>query len=82
MNLKELQGIMAEAANDYSIFDQAKQYALDYMQTIQQRRVYPDAESIANLEQFDENLPELPGAPHEILDMLHTYGSLANRGTN
>ena len=62
---------------DKSLFEQAKTYAFDYMDTIAGRTVYPNIEDINNLSIFDEPMPEtsLPG--EEVLRLLHEYGSPA-----
>ena len=77
MQLTELQQILFNYRNDQSIFERAKQYSIEYMKGVQNRNVFPDEKSIANLDQFDEKLQDLPEDPHEVLKMLHTYGSPA-----
>ncbi len=77
MDFKDLQTSMINASNDHSLFEKSKQYAIDYMQTAVGRPVFPDKKSIVELERFDEPLPELPTAPHDLLEMLHIYGSPA-----
>jgi glutamate/tyrosine decarboxylase-like PLP-dependent enzyme len=64
-------------AQDWNLYEQAKNYALDYMQTILNRSVYPDDEAITGLHAFREKLPDCPCDPHSILDKLHHFGSPA-----
>lgn len=64
-------------AQDWELYEQAKGYALDYMQTILSRGVYPDPAALAGLVGFRELLPTNPGNPYSILEKLHTLGSPA-----
>lgn len=64
-------------AEDWSLYEQAKNYALDYMKTVLDRPVFPEQEAIRGLASFRRKLPEKPADPHEILDQLHTFGSPA-----
>ena len=45
---------MRHEMDDKNLFEQAKTYAFDYMDTIAARTVYPDTRAIANLARFDE----------------------------
>ena len=58
-------------------FEQAKDYALDYMESVRDRRVCPTDEAVAALSAFDEPLPDKPGDPGDILKTLHETGSPA-----
>ncbi|MDW7678410.1 MAG: hypothetical protein SCK57_12175, partial [Bacillota bacterium] len=40
--------------------------------------MFPDERAIEGLKAFDEVLPESPGDPKEIIELLHTYGSPAS----
>ncbi len=73
----DFQEILDKQKADQSIFEKAKQYATDYMQNIRQGNVFPEEESIANPEVFDESLPDIPGNPHDVPRMMHTCGSPA-----
>jgi len=64
-------------AVDYSLMEQAKEYALDYMKGVQERNVFPTSEAIEGLEAFREPMPEEPSDPYEIIKMLHEAGSPA-----
>lgn len=77
MDIEDLQNLMSSAKSDEQLFEKSKQYALDYMQTIDGRRVFPDDDVIAGLDSFDEPLPESPTPPAELLQMLHEKGSPA-----
>lgn len=77
MDIEELQAALTGMQKDHSLFEKSRQYSIDYMETIQNRRVFPDDKNLADLEKFDEKLPESPADPHDLLQILHTYGSPA-----
>lgn len=60
------------------LLDQAQAYATQYLETLEDRPVFPSNQSIAALVQFDEPLPEQMCAPSETLKMLHEIGSPAS----
>ncbi len=60
-----------------SLFENAKTYAYDYMDTITQRPVFPAQDAIKALELFNEPMPMTPSEPLEILRQLHEIGSPA-----
>lgn len=64
-------------AEDRSLFEQAKEYALQYMDSVADRRVFPPEEAVAALQAFRQALPEAPTDPHTILQQLHEVGSPA-----
>lgn len=62
---------------NHRLFEKSKEYALDYMQTVDQRNVYPTTESLRALNVFRESLPDAPTDGGKILDLLHQFGSPA-----
>ena len=64
-------------AVDWSLYDKAREYALDYMKTVLDRPVFPEEDAVEGLKNFREELPDSPGDPHLILEKLHNYGSPA-----
>jgi Glutamate decarboxylase and related PLP-dependent proteins len=60
-----------------SIFNQVKEYAFEYADNSLDRNVYPTHEAIKGLKIFDEDLPDKPNQPSDILEQLHKYGSPA-----
>ena len=64
-------------ALDWQLYEQAKNYALDYMQTVLDRPVFPEAAAIKNLAVFREKLPDQPADPYLVLEKLHQFGSPA-----
>ena len=62
---------------DKGLFETAKTYAYAYLEGSHQQRVYPAEDAIAALDVFDEPLAEASQDPHEILQLLQTYGSPA-----
>lgn len=60
------------------LFEQAKSHAFDYADSALERNVFPSAEALANLSQFEEPLPINSGDAESILTQLHSYGSPAS----
>lgn len=75
--LKELQAAMNREQQDRTIFERAKSYAFDYMDSVPNRPVFPPDGAIADLANFNEPLPETPGNGIELVELLHRYGSPA-----
>ena len=63
--------------HEHDLFEQAKNYAYDYLEHALERNIYPDDKAIENLTVFDAHLPSTEGDPEEILRQLHEYGSPA-----
>src|SRR5687767_937186 len=63
--------------DDKTVFETAKAHALDYIATVRDRRVFPDAPALEGLAAFDEPLPFAPGDALAIVDQLHRDGSPA-----
>ncbi|WP_432665777.1 aminotransferase class V-fold PLP-dependent enzyme [Wukongibacter baidiensis] len=55
----------------------AHEMAVDYINKVDNMRVYPDKEAINNLKAFDEELSDQPEKTVDILNKLNTYGSPA-----
>ncbi len=68
---------LRKQALDTTLLSQVHTYALDYMETVQDRAVFPTEEALAGLQAFDEPMPELPEDPKALLELLHTKGSPA-----
>ncbi|MDR3590799.1 MAG: pyridoxal-dependent decarboxylase [Negativicutes bacterium] len=77
MTGKAIPDIFRQQAEDWELFEQAKNYALDYMRTVLNRPVFPQQDAIEGLKAFRGRLPEGPADPHVILDKLHRFGSPA-----
>src|SRR5262245_20038697 len=61
---------------EYEILDIAKEYAIKYLDELPNRRVFPDEESLRQLERLAVPLPTSPTSPHEVLAMLNAVGSI------
>ncbi len=72
-----ISGRFRRHAEDWALYEQAKEYALDYMRTVDDRPVFPGPEAIAGLDAFREPLPDAPADPRDILARLHRCGSPA-----
>lgn len=77
MNTRSIHTQMRHEIDDKKLFEQAKTYAFEYMDTIAKRTVYPDPPAIANLAVFDGPIPDTPQDGKDILRLLHDYGSPA-----
>jgi len=60
---------------DRSLFQKAKDHALEYLESSNISEVFPTEESLQNLNLFDEAMPEEGIGAHEILDLLYKNGS-------
>ena len=60
-----------------ALLNQALEYAVDYLSTINERSVAPSADALVGLSKFDEPLPTIGSDPSATLDMLHEFGSPA-----
>ena len=77
MRLNELQDAMNNIVNESDIFELAKEYACNYIQTLNERSVYPENKALEDLVCFNESLPETPSEPKETLELLHSKGAPA-----
>ncbi len=68
---------MFRELKEKAIFDQVSMYALEYLDEIFDRNVYPTEDALAEMVVFEEQLPEAGTDPKEILHKLHRYGSPA-----
>ena len=57
-------------------------HANDYLNTVNQRPVFPTAQAVELMQQLPEELPETGLSPHQIIDALHQFGSPATVATN
>lgn len=66
---------MQQEFADKQIFDQAQQYAFDYLDNAAERNVFPTSAALDDLASFVEDLPDAPGEARSILAQLHDCGS-------
>ena len=62
---------------DADLLEKATQQALEYIESIDERPVFPSSEALSDLEAFEESLPRHPSKPEQILDELNEVGSPA-----
>lgn len=72
-----IQHDMFEQFKNKALLRKAHNYAEDYLNKALARNVFPTKEAIANLAQFDEDLPEQPAAAKDVIKQLHQLGSPA-----
>ncbi len=77
MKSNSISDTFRQHAEDWQLYEQAKDYALDYMKTVLHRSVFPEQAAIEGLKVFRVKLPESPTNPHDILTKLHLFGSPA-----
>ncbi|NMM47611.1 pyridoxal phosphate-dependent decarboxylase family protein [Marinigracilibium pacificum] len=75
--MSELQKQMLSELQDESLFKKAESFGLEYLSKVLDRNVYPTEEALENLSAFEEKLPDDTGNAHEVIEMLHKYGSPA-----
>jgi glutamate/tyrosine decarboxylase-like PLP-dependent enzyme len=61
-----------------TLFEQAHSFAFEYANDALGRNVFPSAQALADLDHFDEALPNNSGDAQAILEQLHNYGSPAS----
>ena len=74
MTLRDKMKSELENKNDFEL---AKELAYDYIDNVESMDVFPSKDSLRNLKNFDENLPDEPTSANEILIQLHKYGAPA-----
>ncbi len=74
MNIQ--QKMLAELKSK-EIFDQARSFAFEYMDGIEEMDVFPSEANLKNMEVFDVGLPEESISAKAVLEELHRYGSPA-----
>ncbi|GAA6153461.1 pyridoxal phosphate-dependent decarboxylase family protein [Pseudoteredinibacter isoporae] len=66
---------MFQEMKNKRIFEQARQYAYEYSDTIRNREVYPTEDALNRLEKLNSELPETPTDAELLLEDLHHIGS-------
>jgi glutamate/tyrosine decarboxylase-like PLP-dependent enzyme len=64
-----------------TLFESAANYALDYLESVNDRGVAPTAEAVRRLSRLDGSLPDEPQDPESLLKLLHEIGSPATVAT-
>jgi glutamate/tyrosine decarboxylase-like PLP-dependent enzyme len=58
-----------------NLLEKAKNISVEFLESLNDRRVYPDEESLQLLKMFSEVLPLNPSDPEEVITHLQKYGS-------
>jgi glutamate/tyrosine decarboxylase-like PLP-dependent enzyme len=74
-NEKALHQSLSADIESKEVFEQAKQFAYEYMDANATAPAYPSDASLAGLDAFREPLPSDPLAGLDVLAMLHTFGA-------
>lgn len=78
---KNLQERMFKELTDRGLFTQAQQYAMDYLEEVLERNVYPTQEALDSLAVFEEDLPIGTSTGKQVLEQLHRFGTPATTAT-
>ena len=68
---------MTEQVRTKSLLNQAQKYGYEYLDSIEERPIYPTNSALDNLKKFDEDLQEKGDDAEEILKFLHEFGAPA-----
>ena len=77
MTNQSIHAEMREQLANKQLFEQAKGYAFEYIDGVQERPVYPTTDVLENLSIFDEPVPDTPQDGAAILKQLHEFGAPA-----
>ncbi|MCL1982840.1 MAG: aminotransferase class V-fold PLP-dependent enzyme [Clostridiales bacterium] len=75
MYFEELFLEMNEQIKTKELFEDAKKYAYDYLDSVKGMDVFPSDSTLSELSAFSEPVPKGPGSPQEIIKLLHDIGS-------
>ncbi len=67
---------------EYEILESAKEYAVKYLNELPGKRVFPDEESLRELENLSIPLPCSSKNPEEVLEILNSIGSVNTVASN
>ena len=79
--MSKIQEAMFKDVESQDIFKQSQKYALEYLESIFDRNVYPTENAINDLYKFDEDLPKETSKAENVLELLNQYGSPATTAT-
>lgn len=65
-----------------TILKQTRKNAEQYLAGVNEQRAFPNAQAMANMSHFDEQISESGYSAQETLDLLHRYGSPATVASN
>ena len=71
-----IQEQMLKEMKQKHIFDQARKYAFEYIDEIEEKDVYPSEENLDKLRIFTEEIPQETTSASDIISLLHRVGSL------
>jgi len=71
-----IQKQMLSELESKDIFNLSRKYAFEFIDKIDEVDVYPSAENVLKLNDFDEELNDISINPEEILNQLHNIGTL------
>ncbi len=72
-----IQEQMLEELKNKKIFEQARSYAYEYIDGIEEMNVFPSKSSLEDMNSFDQTLPKESVSAKKIIEQLHEFGSPA-----
>ncbi len=75
--MNKLQKQMKQEFEDKELFDQARDYAYEYIDGIEDMDVFPSQHNLESLTNFDEPLQQKSLQAKEVINQLHSFGSPA-----
>ncbi|GHN02051.1 aspartate aminotransferase family protein [Cytophagales bacterium WSM2-2] len=72
-----IQNEMFKELESKEIFELAKQFAYKYQEGVRARNVYPTADALRDLKNFEEDLPVKPSKASDVIRQLEKYGAPA-----
>ena len=72
----------ATVMKDYKILSSVTTHALNYLEALPARRVFPDAKSLDKLREMSVPLPETAATTEEVITLLNEIGSINTVATN
>ncbi len=77
MDNLDIRNQMLQHISNKDLFEEARAYAYEYMDSALSRNVFPSKDALKSLKVFNESLPDCTSDPSDVLKMLHEFGSPA-----
>ncbi len=71
----KLQEKLFQEIKEKTIFKRTQEHSFTYLNTVFDRNVFPEEDTIATLKMFDEEFPETSSNAIDVIEQLYTYGN-------
>ncbi|WP_405396527.1 pyridoxal phosphate-dependent decarboxylase family protein [Maribacter sp. Asnod2-G09] len=71
------QNQMYKELDEKIIFEKAQEFGKEYLESVFERNVYPTEKALADLDKFDESMPQNSSNANDVIQFLNEYGSPA-----